>query len=177
MNIPHGIDTYPMNMVLNALLEWLGLKSMVVSYDDFNVDEGDLVKLINTNPYNRFVQGFGMAGTHDIAKGSKIMNKIINCKENEIVMVPRSEENAFVGAGKIEPITSTSQVDVLIIQSWMLGHRSVSEYDSVLTFNQGLGLINNNLRRYKEWEQLLDAILVIGTEDVTFIKSWREKLE
>ena len=107
MNLPHGIDTHPLNKVLTALLEWLGLKSMVVSYDDFFVDDDKMEDILAANPYNRFYQTQGMAGTHDIAKGSTILNKIINCKDNEIVMVPRSEENAFVSIGKSEPMTST----------------------------------------------------------------------
>lgn len=79
MNIPHGIDTYPLNICLTALLNYMQVRSAIVSYEDFYVDDAKLSQIKTENPYNRFVQHRGLAGTHDIALGSKVMNQILNC--------------------------------------------------------------------------------------------------
>lgn len=92
-------------------------------------------------------------------------------------MIQRSEENAFVGMGKRDPLTTSGQVDVLIVQSWMLGHQAYENSQECLSVNKCLGVINQNLIRYSEWEQLFDALMIIGADDVGLFKKWKDRHE
>ena len=70
MNIPHGIDIQSFNLCLESMLSILDVSVFFLSYDDFLLDQGEMETLKNANPFNKFIQISGMAGTHDIPKGT-----------------------------------------------------------------------------------------------------------
>lgn len=177
MNIPHGIDIQSFNLCLESMLTILDVSVFFLSYDDFLLDQVEMQTLKNANPFNKFIQISGMAGTHDIPKGTQIMNRIINCRPSEKILVPRSQISP-IGIQPIDDksMLSTGQVNVLIIQNWMLGHRPIN-LTTLKMSNNGMDLINLNLKRYKEWEQLMDALMVIQPDDISFVKQWKTNEE
>jgi len=55
------------------MFEALGIKTAVVSYDDFYLTNADQRKLAEQNPENPFMQGRGVAGSHDMELGKKVL--------------------------------------------------------------------------------------------------------
>lgn len=47
----------------------MGIRTGVVSYDDFYLTHEDQQKVASENPDNKFLQGRGTAGTHDMKLG------------------------------------------------------------------------------------------------------------
>jgi D-glycerate 3-kinase len=55
-------------------MQVLDIKTGVVSYDDFYMTYEDQKKLAEENPDNSFLQGRGVAGTHDMDLGAKTID-------------------------------------------------------------------------------------------------------
>ena len=120
-----------------------------------------------------------MAGTHDIPKGSHFLNRLVACRAGETVSLPpssRSPTSTTPASEKTVP-RSVPRADVILVQGWMLGHRPTTATSTSFAFNQGMSLINANLKRYKEWEQLFDALMVVSPKNVSYVKSWKDKEE
>jgi len=47
----------------------MGIRTAVVSYDDFYLTHAAQVELASNNPTNKLLSGRGVAGTHDIKLG------------------------------------------------------------------------------------------------------------
>lgn len=66
LGAPHGGgSTMLMDCILPALEE-IGIKSALVKYEDFQVTAEEHKKIAEENKNNRYMQGYGLPGCHDI---------------------------------------------------------------------------------------------------------------
>lgn len=66
VSIPQGGGKTTMTNCLEAALKVIDLKTVVVSYDDFYLTYKDQQALAKKYPHNKYLQGRGVAGTHDL---------------------------------------------------------------------------------------------------------------
>ena len=57
----------------------------------------------------------------------------------------------------------------------MLGYQPVDPTDSnVITDNAGMDFVNNQLKKYVQWDELYDAAILITVDDSNIVLKWQE---
>jgi D-glycerate 3-kinase len=110
-----------------AMFEALGIRTAVVSYDDFYLTHDDQSEVAKANPSNPFMQGRGVAGSHDMQLGSQVLEELIfKSKENQSVKVPQYDKSRFGGQGDRVAKNHWKQIegkiDLVMVEGWMLGY-------------------------------------------------------
>lgn len=105
----------------------LEIKTGVVSYDDFYLNYEEQQKLANANPNNKFLQGRGVAGTHDMELGAKTIDDL--CFGLEDIYIPRYNKSAYGGQGDRaeEGTWIKGPLDLVIVEGWMLGFQPIEK--------------------------------------------------
>ena len=168
---------------IQAGLDSLGRKCAFISYDDFYLTHDAQQKLASENPDNIYVAKRGPAGTHDIELGTQTLQKLINCKEGETVVLPKYDKSAFDGEGdridyekhpelKIE----SGPVDLVLVEGWMVGHQAVDATKSkAIIDNPGMEFINEELKKYDELNEMFDSAILVTVDDSKIVYNWREQ--
>lgn len=170
---------------IQAGLDSLGRKCAFISYDDFYLTHDAQQKLASENPDNIYVAKRGPAGTHDIELGTQTLQKLINCKEGETVVLPKYDKSAFDGEGdridyekNPEKKIESGPVDLILVDSWMLGHQPVDAVESkAIADNAGMEFVNEQLKNYAQWDELYDAAVLIAASDSNTVLEWSKEEE
>ena len=126
MSIPQGGGKTTISGCLETALVVLGIKTGVVSYDDFYLTYEDQCRVAKQNPENRFLQGRGTAGTHDMELGAKTIDMMVSGID---ILIPRYDKSAYGGKGdrakKENWAKMEGPLDLVIVEGWMLGFQPV----------------------------------------------------
>lgn len=157
----------------------MGIRTGVVSYDDFYLTHEDQQKVASENPDNKFLQGRGTAGTHDMKLGEETIENMV--ESLDVIEIPRYDKSAFGGKGdrleRDEWMKMNGPLDLVIVEGWMLGFSPVSEDHKVIKENPGMDKVNEALAEYYVWENKFDAAILVGVEDSNIVFNWREQAE
>jgi D-glycerate 3-kinase len=94
ISIPQGGGKTTLSNCLESAMQVLNINTGVISYDDLYHTHEDLQKLKIQNPGNIFYEGRGVAGTHDLALGSSVLDQMIySDSEIEIPRYKKSLNN------------------------------------------------------------------------------------
>ena len=123
------------------------------------------------NPQNAFLQGRGVAGTHDMELGAKTIDDM--CFGLEEIYIPRYNKSAYDGKGDRaeKGVWIKGPLDLVIVEGWMLGFQPVENPPKEME------KVNELLADYVRWEDRFDAAIVISAADNNFVYQWREQAE
>lgn len=178
LSIPQGGGKTTISSCLETALLELDIKTGVVSYDDFYLTYEDQQKVAKENPDNRFLQGRGTAGTHDMELGAQTIDMMI---KDEEINIPRYDKSAYKGKGdRAKPedwMKMKGSLDLVIVEGWMLGFQPVDQSSEVIQKEPGMEKVNELLAEYSMWEQKFDAAILVTVEDSKIVFDWREQAE
>ncbi|KAI0645227.1 P-loop containing nucleoside triphosphate hydrolase protein [Trametes meyenii] len=180
------------------------LSVAVLSLDDLYLPRDGLVDLASSYPDNALLRGRGQPGTHDIPLGTEILNKLKEINAHKApgaeVELPSFDKSLFNGEGDRAPHGAVVHppIDVVLFEGWCVGFYPTSKEEIEWRFGRpivGLGEdflkrkgyrvedvldINEPLRSYVSWWNLLDAFIQIKPPDeypYTYIYKWRLQQE
>mmetsp|Transcript_12236 Transcript_12236/g.20595 ORF Transcript_12236/g.20595 Transcript_12236/m.20595 type:complete len:265 (-) Transcript_12236:260-1054(-) len=192
--LPQGGGKTTITGVLQSALNDLGLKTEIVSYDDFYLTYKEQQAVAKANPDNLYWQGRGVAGTHDLDLGvSTIKNMVYagwdgdNFKPGQgdassrEIKIPVYEKSLNSGQGdrkgEEEWIRKEGPIDLVLVEGWMLGYKPIDPNSEVIVKNPGMKEVNEALKEYQKWDELFDAAMIIGVENSKVVFQWREEAE
>lgn len=113
--------------------------------------------------------------------GVDTLRNLVECKEGEKVSIPLYDKSAFSGQGdrvdyekEPERRIESGKVDAIIVEGWMLGFQPVAPDAKAIVDNPGMDFVNEELKKYKQWDELYDAAILITVNDSKIVFDWRE---
>jgi D-glycerate 3-kinase len=168
--------------VIQLLLKHLGYSSVAISIDDLYKTYDERKRLQQQDP--RLIWR-GPPGTHDVALGIEVLDKLRNCDPEESISIPRFDKSVHNGAGDRCESEKVKNIDIVLFEGWFVGAYPVAESmfenapPPIATQEDKLFAIDTN-RRLKEylplWEKL-DRLLVLYPVDYRLSKQWRKQAE
>jgi D-glycerate 3-kinase len=155
----------------------------LLSIDDLYLPHHELVSLARSYPHNALLSGRGQPGTHDVALGTKVLNRLRKINESvaEDVVLPVFEKSLHGGEGDrlARGINVKGSIDVAIVEGWCTGFYPISSEEIDKRWSQQVqGLegvfsldmyrkediyeINERLRDYVNWWTLFDIFIQAG---------------
>ena len=88
-------------------------------------------------------------------------------------MIPLYDKKAHKGRGdRIENFFKVEKdVDLVLFEGWMLGYQPVSE-GKAKKLGPEMEKVNENLKDYKQWYEMLDAAVAISVPDPKVVYDW-----
>ncbi|KAK1767983.1 putative d-glycerate 3-kinase [Phialemonium atrogriseum] len=193
----NGVQGVGKTTLVKALAETLedreGLKTLVVSIDDFYLRHADQLALAAAHPDNALVQNRGEPGTHDIALARRFFDALCSGAPAHI---PQYDKSAYSGLGDRAPesewvsINGPGQpkVEVAILEGWCVGFRPLDHASIEAKWRapsrtlhrhklEHLFFVNDQLRAYDGLTDLLDAFIHIDAADTEYVYGWRLQQE
>jgi D-glycerate 3-kinase len=193
----NGVQGIGKTTLVRALSETLrdreGLRTIVVSIDDFYLTHADQLALAARHPDNALVQVRGEPGTHDLGLLRGFFDALLSgapCR------VPAYDKAAFDGLGDRTPESSwtplngpgQTPVQVVIFEGWCVGFRALEEREVEAKWRgesrtlhghklEHLLFVNECLRGYDAVTDLFDAFIHIDAEDTEYVYEWRLEQE
>jgi len=96
------------------------------------------------------------------------------------ILIPRYDKAARGGRGDRAAVSTwaaTGAPDVVLLEGWMAGFAPVAATSAVLQAHPGLEEVNARLVSYEAWHALMDAWVVLATDDVANVYEWRLQAE
>lgn len=111
----------------------LGITCASVSYDDFYLTFKEQSEIANQNKDNKYWQGRGVAGSHDIDLGFFTIKNMKQCGKDECVFIPQYDKSLNNGKGDRADTSKFRKVDgpidLVIVEGWMLGFKQASSHE------------------------------------------------
>lgn len=193
----NGVQGVGKTTLVKALAETLrdreGLRTQVVSIDDFYLTHADQLALAGAHPDNALVQVRGEPGTHDLALMKGFFDALL---EGKPCRVPSYDKSAYGGMGDRTPESTwtplngpgQTPVKVVIFEGWCVGFRSLppakveekwkAESRTLHKHKlEHLLFVNEALRGYDAVTDLFDAFIHIDAEDTEYVYAWRLEQE
>ena len=176
LNAPQGAGKTTLTGVLRRAFEADGIRTAVVSIDDFYLPREEQVALSRAHPDNPYLQARGYPGTHDVVLGTDTLQRLRALAAGERLALPAYDKSAHGGRGdriaKDDWPVVQGPVRLVIVEGWMLGFEPVEEIkDPLLAFS------NEKLASYFAWTSELDAFIFLEPENIEFVLSWRVEAE
>ncbi|CAJ1333851.1 unnamed protein product [Effrenium voratum] len=175
---PQGCGKTTTMNILQELFCLEGLRCEAVSIDDFYVPASWQEVLAELHPDNDLMQTRGNAGTHDVRLGAETLAQALKSSDDTEVLLPRYDKSAQGGRGDQVPRSSWKGVqtpcDVVILEGWMVGFKPQEDAAKI---HPGLRLVNDKLKSYQAWDDLLDAYCVLAVDDIEQVYTWRTEAE
>ncbi|CAE7260514.1 GLYK, partial [Symbiodinium pilosum] len=67
--------------------------------------------------------------------------------------------------------------DVILLEGWMLGFKPLVNPEAAADIHPGLRLVNEKLKGYQAWDDLVDSFCVLAVEDIDQVYVWRQQAE
>ena len=178
------------------------LPTTVLSIDDLYLPHHALSELAASHPNNPLIQHRGQPGTHDIALGLSIFSDL---REGRETRIPNYDKSAHSGQGDRIPAekwdivnrNGSAKTKVVIFEGWCVGFRALPQeelqrkwQDAFKKRNSGtyqgrlawikledVEFVNENLKRYDELTNQLDAVIHLDAENPMFVYQWRIEQE
>jgi len=193
----NGVQGVGKTTLVRALAETLrdreGLRTEVVSIDDFYLSHADQLALAASHPDNALVQVRGEPGTHDLPLMRSFFEALLAGKP---CRVPSYDKSAFGGLGDRTPESTwtplngpgQTPVRVVIFEGWCVGFRALGEGEVEAKWRgesrtlhkhklEHLLFVNEALRGYDGVTDLFDAFIHIDAEDTEYVYEWRLEQE
>lgn len=171
LNAPQGAGKTTLTTSLVGLFAELGVRAVSVSIDDFYLRRSEQLTLASRHPGNPFLEHRGYPGTHDVELGARVLQAL---RDGRDVDVPRYDKSAHGGRGdrsdEVTPIRG--QVDVVLIEGWMLGFQPVEHVS-----DERLRVPNEALRAYDAWNERLDVLISLRMKTASQVVQWRIEAE
>lgn len=171
LNAPQGAGKTTLTTSLVGLFAELGVRAVSVSIDDFYLRRSEQLALASRQLGNPFLEHRGYPGTHDVELGARVLQAL---RDGHDVDVPRYDKSAYGGRGdrtdEVTPIRG--QVDVVLLEGWMLGFRPVEH-----VVDARLRVPNDALRAYDAWDELLDVLISLRMKTSSQVIQWRIEAE
>jgi D-glycerate 3-kinase len=193
----NGVQGVGKTTLVKALSDTLrsrsGLRTLVVSIDDFYLTHADQLTLAGNHPDNALVQHRGEPGTHDLALLKSFFDGLLS---GQPVRVPAYDKSAYDGLGDRTPESTwtplngpgQTPVKVIIFEGWCVGFRALHAADVERLWSapsrtlhshklEHLLFINEQLRGYDAITDLFDSFIHIDAEDTEYVYEWRLQQE
>ncbi|MEM8641520.1 MAG: glycerate kinase [Cyanobacteria bacterium P01_G01_bin.54] len=169
--------------LLHLLFEAQGYRTVEFSLDDLYKSYIEREQLQQADP--RLVWR-GPPGTHDVAIGIELLDKLRQPKRGRPVVVPRFDKSACGGAGDKAQPEMIDPVEIVIFEGWFVGARPINGavFEGALpepivtegdrTFAQDM---NDQLFDYMPLWHRLDRLLILKPIDYRLSKRWRTQAE
>lgn len=146
--------------------------SVAISIDDFYLTREQQQSLAEKFPDNPYLQARGYPGTHDVALGAAVLQKL---KNGVPVKIPRYDKSLHQGKGDRLPEEKWRAIDgrqdLVILEGWMLGFTPTQVSDPQLQ------IPNQFLASYKTWSELLDGLIHLEATPLENVIAWRIEAE
>lgn len=160
------------------LFKNIGKGVATFSIDDFYLSNKQQQGVARKYPGNPYLQPRGYPGTHDIDLAVRTLVAARGLKKGERMLLPRYDKSAFAGQGdryrKARWPEITGPVDLILFEGWMLGFSSKPE---LTKNNRNMLQINDFLKKYGVWNDLLDAFLHLDSDRLENVIKWRVEAE
>lgn len=178
ISAPQGAGKTTLTKVLVKWCEENDLRAVSLSIDDFYLTHKQQVRLAKKYLKNPYLQQRGYPGTHDIALGNKILNKLKLINAGEGVEIPVYDKAKYKGQGDRLPKRFWKKIfgplDFVFFDGWMLGFSAVSKNQLP---NSSFEDINNFLKAYRGWHDFLDAFIQLAPKEIQYVLKWRVEAE
>lgn len=160
------------------LFKNIGSRVVTFSIDDFYLTNKQQQEVARKNPGNPYLQLRGYPGTHDIELAVETLNAARGLKKGDRMLLSRYDKSAFAGQGdrfqQARWPEITGPVDLILFEGWMLGFSSNPE---LITNDKNMLQINDIIKKYTEWDELLDAFLHLDSDRLENVIKWRIEAE
>lgn len=169
--------------ILQLLLEREGYRTVAFSLDDLYKSYIERQQLQQADPR---LLWRGPPGTHDVAIGIELLDKLRQPKRGRPVVVPRFDKSACGGAGDKAQPEIIDSVEIVIFEGWFVGARPVNPAvfegelpapivsDRDRTFARDM---NDQLFDYVSLWHRLDRLLILNPVNYRLSKQWRTEAE
>ncbi|RKF63915.1 putative kinase mug58 [Erysiphe neolycopersici] len=182
-------------MLARRLSDEHGLRTIVISIDDFYLPHAEQLTLAQANRNNKLVQHRGLPGTHDLNLAKRVLSALANGSKCEI---PAFDKGAHHGNGdriarhlwRVVNQTEDLKIQVVIFEGWCIGFSPLTDdavewkqnkmnYKSLINHDlNDLLFINERLKEYEEvFNAYFDGFVYIDAKDLGYVYSWREEQE
>ena len=177
INAPQGGGKSTLTAWLVRLFDWIGLRAVTVSIDDFYLRHADQRRLARDNPGNDYLQQRGYPGTHDLRLGADTLARLAGGETGELSL-PRYDKSRHRGRGDRAGEETWPRVrlpvDVVLVEGWMLGFTPLPPERVA---DAQLAQINGLLAGYRDWHRFLGAFIYLHPEDPGYVVDWRVEAE
>ncbi|ANZ75008.1 BA75_03017T0 [Komagataella pastoris] len=166
-----------------------------MSMDDFYLTRRAQQELSDKNPSNRLISGRGLPGTHDLPLLIDVLNRIIQRATNW--QIPRYDKSLFNGLGDRAPesewlVIDNSPIDVVVFEGWFNSFTPFDDESELLDRwrkivevspgfvgieREDVIFLNNELKRYLPVWNTFDTQIVLKTNSVENVRTWRLEQE
>lgn len=178
LNGPQGCGKTTLTSALAPLFKYVGLKSTVLSIDDFYLTREEQIQLAKRYLDNPYLKQRGYPGTHDIFLGRDVLEKLANLKNGESTYVPVYDKYLHSGQGDRLPMDKWRLIkgrqDIIILDGWMLGFQPVPEKTIQ---DQNLMMPNRFLTEYFIWQKHLQVFIQLVPLEYNYVLKWRVEAE
>jgi len=180
LSAPQGCGKSTLVELFKELFQEDRLSFQGISIDDFYVPASWQEALAEVHETNPLLQTRGNAGTHDIELGERTLKALKSGHADEVPL-PRFDKSAREGRGdrvaRTQWASASTPCDVVLLEGWMLGFKPQSNALALKEIHPGLITVNEKLRKYQAWDDVLDAFIVMGVEDASQVHAWRLEAE
>ncbi|CAE7837965.1 GLYK [Symbiodinium sp. CCMP2592] len=190
LSAPQGCGKTTMVTLLEELFRSDGLSCESLSIDDFYLPASWQEAVSELHSGNPLLQTRGNAGTHDVQLGTRTLKALKKRSRRRqgteaeaarsSVFLPRYDKSADSGRGDQVPQAmwkpAKTPCDVLLLEGWMLGFKPTSDPEAV-AIHPGLRLVNQKLKDYQAWDDLVDSFCILAVEDIQQVYAWRQQAE
>lgn len=179
LSLPQGGGKTTLSRCMKEVCRAVNLHVETVSIDDFYLPHSELQDLARAHPCNMYLQGRGVAGTHDVNLGLETIKAL--CKESSgTVAVPCYDKSAMGGTGDRYPLSEwplvSAPVDIVLFEGWSFGFTPLANDDAALLKFPGMEVVNAALASYKPWYDACNVAIIV-TAEPQFVFEWREEAE
>lgn len=165
---PQGIGKSTLNNFLYDKFTQDGYNVITMSLDDFYLEYDDMnsfINSINNNLYNFR----GLAGTHDL---NLLYDTLIKLKNNIDTKIPIFNKKLHNGFGDRDGYKEVKfRPNLIILEGWMLA------YESKDKVKDNLFIFNEELKKYKKIQALINIWIILETDNLQNIYDWRLNAE
>ncbi|HYW04802.1 MAG TPA: hypothetical protein VFA86_12755 [Gammaproteobacteria bacterium] len=187
VNGPPGVGKTTLCPLVQVILEeGLGIRVAIVSIDDLyhtRAERRDLARRVHPLLGTRSVPG-----THDIALGHRILDRITAARPGESVALPVFDKVRSDRLPQSEWRSVRGPVDVVLLEGWCVGARPQSEAALAEPVNRleaeedpdgrwrrhVNGVLANE---YRELFARLDVLVMLRIPDIAYVFQWRREQE
>ncbi len=134
--------------------------------------------LAKAHPGNRILEYRGAPGTHDVALGDTMLERLTQLGADETMKLVSYDKTAHAGRGDRAPEDRwpmvTGPLDVVLLEGWCWAYQAVP--DAALD-DADLFAVNAALPRYRCWQARVDAVMAWRAGALESIVAWRVEAE
>ncbi|CAK9068457.1 D-glycerate 3-kinase [Durusdinium trenchii] len=179
ISAPQGFGKTTANESLSLLFHADGLSFQAISIDDFYLPASWQEEVAQVYSENELLELRGNPGTHDVHLGEETLKALKRVEQGE-VCIPRFDKSALNGKGDQLPRNRWDRVqtpcDVVVVEGWMVGFSACDGQD-VAKIHPGLRLVNEKLKKYQAWNDLIDCFCVFAMDEIDQVYTWRLQAE